>query len=249
VDQTAHPGQHPLAPSRHRRPNRRHQRRRDRLIHTSGSGGGQDPTKLSLTGIDVGQAVIAGLAVFAISDEYGTGTIRTTLTALPRRTLVLAAKATNVAGLAVLAGLLAVAGGLTAGHFLLPAGGLDPAHGYPLVSINHADTLRAGLGSVAYLALVALLSLGIATAIRDTAVSIGVVLALLYLPPLLAQAVSDPLRRHLQQIAPMSAGNAIQATTNVRSLPISPWAGLAVLAGWAATTLLIGGLLMRWRDA
>jgi ABC-2 type transport system permease protein len=49
--------------------------------------------------------------------------------------------------------------------------------------------------------LVALLSLGVATAIRDTAGSIGAVLGLLYLPAILAQAVSDPLRRHLEQIA------------------------------------------------
>ena len=218
-------------------------------IHTNGSGSGQDPTKLSLTGTYLGQAVIAVLAVLAISDEYATGMIRTTLTAMPRRTIVLAAKATNVAGLAVVAGVLAVAGSLTAGHFLLPAGGLKPARGYPLVSIAHASTLRAGLGSVAYLALIALLSLGVATAIRDSAVSIGVVLGLLYLPPLLAHAVSGPLRRHIEQIAPLTAGIAIQATTNLRSLPVSPWAGLGVLTGWAAAWLLIGGLVIWLRDA
>ena len=105
------------------------------------------------------------------------------------------------------------------------------------------------MGSVVYLVLVALLSLGVATAIRDTAVSIGAVLALLYLPPILAQAVSDPLRRHLEQIAPMTAGLAIQATTNLRSLPIAPWAGLGVLAAWAAGALLLGGTLLRLRDA
>ncbi len=37
--------------------------------------------------------------------------------------------------------------------------------------------------------------------------------------------VSDPLRRHLDQIAPMTAGLAIQATTNLRSLPLAPWEG------------------------
>ncbi len=71
--------------------------------------------------------------------------------------------------------------------------------------------------------------------------SIGAVLALLYLPPLLAQAVSDPLRRHIQQIAPMTAGLAIQATLNMPNLPIAPWAGLGVLAAWAAASLLVAG--------
>jgi len=213
------------------------------------SGSGQDPTKLSLTGIYLGQTVIAVLAVLAISEEYGTGMIRATLSAMPRRLVLLAAKATNVAGLALVAGLVAVAGCLFAGRLVLPNNGLNPAHGYDLVSIGHAATLRAAAGSVLYIALIALLSLGLATAIRDTAVSIGAVLGLLYLPPILAQAVNDPLRRHLLQIAPMTAGLAIQATTNVGSLPIAPWAGLGVLAAWAGASLLIGGMLFRLRDA
>ena len=101
-----------------------------------------------------------------------------------------------------------------------------------------------------YLALIALLSLGVATAVRDSAVAIGIVLGLLYLFPILAALVTDPsLKRHLQQIAPMTAGLAIQATTDLRRLPIGPWAGLGVLAAWAAAALLAGGLLLRRRDA
>jgi ABC-2 type transport system permease protein len=210
---------------------------------------GQDPTKLSLIGISLGQAVIAVIAVLAMSEEYASGMIHATLTAVPRRLVLLASKAANLAGLALLAGIVAVAGSLLAGRLMLPAAGLNPAHGYPLVSISRAPTMRAAAGSVLYLALIAVFSLGVATAIRDTAVSIGVVLGLLYLPPILAQAVTDPLRRHLLQIAPMSAGLAIQATTNLHTLPIAPWAGLGVLATWAIASLLFGGLLLRLRDA
>jgi ABC-2 type transport system permease protein len=47
----------------------------------------------------------------------------------------------------------------------------------------------------------------------------------------------------------MQAGLAIEATTGLRSLPIGPWAGLGVLAAWAAAALLGGGLMLRWRDA
>jgi ABC-2 type transport system permease protein len=81
-------------------------------------------------------------------------------------------------------------------------------------------------------------------------VAIGLVLGLLYLFPIVAGVVSDPyVRRHLQQIGPMTAGLEIQATTGLRSLPLSPWAGLGVLAAWAAGALLAGGLLLRLRDA
>jgi ABC-2 type transport system permease protein len=209
-----------------------------------------DPTKLSLTGIYVGQAVIAVLTVLAISEEYGTGMIRTSLAAVPRRVNMLAAKAATLAGLTVPVGLAAAAGCLIVGRLLLPDAGLNPAHGYALISPDHASTLRAAAGTVIYLVLIGLLALGIATIIRDTAASIGAVFGLLYLPPIAAQLIQDPTwRRHIQQVAPMTAGLAVQATRNLNNLPIAPWAGLGVLAAWAAATLLAAVLLLRLRDA
>jgi ABC-2 type transport system permease protein len=110
--------------------------------------------------------------------------------------------------------------------------------------------IRAGVGSVLYLALIALLSLGAATALREAATAIGVVLGLLYLFPIIAAvAGSTDLARHIEQLGPMTAGLAIQATTGLNSLPISPWAGLAVLAAWAGGALALGGLLLRQLDA
>jgi ABC-2 type transport system permease protein len=110
--------------------------------------------------------------------------------------------------------------------------------------------LRAAVGSVLYLALIGLLSLGIATAVRDSATAIGIVLGLLYLFPIIAAVVADPTwYRHLQQVGPMTAGLAIQATINLHSQPIGPWVGFGVLAAWAAGALLVGGMVLRLRDA
>jgi ABC-2 type transport system permease protein len=210
----------------------------------------QDPAKLSLTGIQLGQALVATLAVLAVSGEYRTGMIRVTLAAMPRRPAVLAAKAVILTGVVLAAGTIAVLGCLLASRLLLPGNGLTPARGALLLSVADGPTLRAAAGSVLYLVLVALLSLGAATAVRDAATAIGVVLGLLYLFPILAQLASDPhWQRHLQQLGPMTAGLAVQATTNLRGLPIGPWAGLGVLAAWAAAALLAGGLLLRLRDA
>ena len=209
-----------------------------------------DPAKLSLTGVQFGQAIVAVLAVLAITSEYSTGMIRVTLTAMPRRTTVLAAKAGLLAGLVLAAGALAAAGSVLAGRLILPGHGFTPAHGFALLSLANATVLRAAAGSVLYLALIALLSLGISTMVRDSAVAIGIVLALLYLFPIVANVVTnEQWHRHLEQIGPMTAGLAIQATTGLSSLPISPWAGLGVLAAWAAGAMLAGGLVLRLRDA
>jgi ABC-2 type transport system permease protein len=209
-----------------------------------------DPAKISLTGIYLGQAVVAVLAVLAVSGEYGTGMIRLTLSAMPRRLTVLAAKAVVLGGLILVTGTIAVLPSLLAGRLILPGHGIGPSHGYPALSPGDGPVLRAALGSVLYLVLVALLSIGAATAVREAAASIGVVLGLLYLFPIIAAVAGSPdLARRIQQVGPMTAGLAIQATTGLNSLPISPWAGLGVLAAWAAGALLLGGLLLRLRDA
>jgi ABC-2 type transport system permease protein len=218
---------------------------------TCPAGGCQvDPAKVSLTGIYFGQTIVAILATAAISGEYSTGMIRLTLTATPRRWLVLAAK-TAVVGTATLAtGAVAVLASVLAGRLLLDQHGIDPAHGYQALSLANGTVLRAAAGSALYLALIALLGLGVATAVRDSAVSIGVVLGLLYLFPIVAGVVGDAdWKRHLDQISPMTAGMYIQATTDLRSLPLAPWQGLGVLAAWAAGALLAGGLLLGLRDA
>lgn len=200
---------------------------------------GGDPAKSALTGVALGQAIVAVLGVAAVSGEYGTGMIRTTFTALPRRTAVLAAKAAVVTGLVLAAGAVAVAGSVLAGRALLPGG-------LPL----DGPVLRAAAGSVLYLGLIALLSVGVATVVRDAAAATGLVLGLLYLTPIVATLVSDPIwHTRLQKLSPMTAGLAIQSTVDIEALPIGPWAGLGVLALWSAAALLAGALTLRLRDA
>jgi ABC-2 type transport system permease protein len=203
-----------------------------------------DTAKLSLTGVQVGQAIVAILAVQAVGGEYSSGMIRTTLSAIPRRSTVLAAKGATVAVPVLATAAVAVLGSLLATRLLLPGRGL------PAMSLSDGAVLRAAAGSVLYLALIALLSLGLAAAVRDTGAAIGLVLGLLYLFPILAEAAANPhWQRRLEQIAPMNAGLEIQATRNLHSLPISPCGGLGVLAAWTAAALLAGGLRLRLRDA
>jgi ABC-2 type transport system permease protein len=216
-------------------------------ISCPGGGCQVDPAKVSLTGIYLGQAIVA---IVAVSGEYSTGMIRLTLAATPRRWQVLAAKAAVVGTATLVTGAVAVLASVLAGRLLLDGHGIDAAHGYAAFSLASGPVLRAAAGSVLYLALIALLSLGIASAVRDSAVAIGVVLGLLYLFPIIAGVIGDAdWKRHLEQISPMVAGMYIQATTDLRSLPLTPWQGLGVLATWAAGALLAGGLLLHLRDA
>jgi ABC-2 type transport system permease protein len=208
---------------------------------------GIDPATVSLTGIYPGQAVAAVAGVLAIGNEYSTGMIRLSLIAMPRRLTWFFAKATVLAAPVLTAAALAVAGAALAGRLILPGNGFTPAHGYP--SLTSATDFRAAVGAVLYLTLIALLSLGLAAAVRDSAAAIGLVLGVLYLFPLAAAVVSNPtLARHLDQIGPLPAGLDAQATIGVHSLPLTPWQGLGIVALWTAGALLLGALALKLRD-
>ncbi len=208
-----------------------------------------DTVKLSLTGIQVGQAVVAILAVLPFCNEYSTGMIRVTLAAIPRRPTVLAAKFSTLAGLVLVAGVFAVLGSLVAGLIILPRHGFTTGRGFTELSLTHGPTLRAAVGSVLYFLLIAALAMGIAAMVRDSAVSIGVALGVLYVFPVLTSFIGNQTwHNRVERYTPM-AGLNIQATTGLRSLAIGPWCGLGVLAVWALAALLAGGLAVRFRDA
>jgi ABC-2 type transport system permease protein len=210
----------------------------------------QDQVKISLVGVQAGQAVVAVLGVLIITGGYSSGMIRSTLAAIPRRWPMLAAKATVLTGMVLLAGTVAVLGSLMLARLTLPGNGFTATNGFAVLSLTDPQTLRATAGSILYLALIGLLSLGMATLIRDTAVAVGVVLGLLYLFPILIQVVGDPdWKRRLEQIAPTNAGLGIQSTVDLQSLAISPWMGMGVLAAWATTAMVAAAVMLRWRDA
>ncbi|MFC4911580.1 ABC transporter permease [Actinomadura gamaensis] len=200
--------------------------------------GPQDGPKSALGGVQYGQATMVVLACLAIGAEYGTRTIVPTLTVMPRRLRVFAAKSLVVTGFAAVVGTLGTVASLFAGRLAMP------------LSLTDGATLRAAAGTVLYLMLVALLSLGLATALRDSGVAIITVLSVLYAVPILTRLVSsDTWKRRLEKYAPMKAGLSVQVTKNLSALPLSPWHGLGVLALYAAACLLLGATLFRLRDA
>jgi ABC-2 type transport system permease protein len=209
-----------------------------------------DTTKASLTGVLLGQAIVAVLAVLVVGGEYGTGMIRITITAMPRRLVMLTAKAITLTAVVLTASVVSVVGSLVAGRLFLPHNGFTHAADFVPLAGYYGPTVRAAVGSVLYLALVGLFSLGVATAVRDSGVAITVMLGLIYVIPLFGGVLLGKHWQHLfGRYAPTDAGLAIQATKDLAAQPIGPWAGLGVLAVWTAAALLIGSLLLRRRDA
>jgi ABC-2 type transport system permease protein len=203
-----------------------------------------DPARTGLIGVQLGQAVVVTLGVLLLGGEYGSGLIAVSLAATPRRTALLLAKAANLITLTAVAGAVGVLGSYVVSRLLLPR------RGYHLGSLSDPVVLRAVGGSLLYLILVSLLGLGLAAMVREPATAIGLALGLLYVFPLITSVVTEKhWKRHLEQIQPMGAGLNIQATINLHGLVLSPWAGLGVLAAWAAGALVVGWLMLVGRDA
>jgi ABC-2 type transport system permease protein len=211
------------------------------------AGCGQDPAAISLTGVYLGQAVAALAGVLVLGGEYGTGMIAVTLTAIPRRGRLLAAKTLVLAGPLLAASVLAAGAALLAGRLVLPGHGFTAARGFDLAG---GPAWRAACCAGLDLTLVGVLGLGVAAVVRDSAVATGIVFGLLYLFPVAAGLAGDAaVQRRLQQIGPLSAGMDSMVTAGMRAAPLTPWQGLGVVALWAAGAVVAGCVLLRLRDA
>jgi ABC-2 type transport system permease protein len=220
-------------------------------VNTSGKApgdSGEDVMMLSLGGVLFGQFAVVTLAVVAITTEHATGTIRATFAANPRRHAVLGAKAAIVAATVLAVGLVGSLLAFLAAQPILHGNGFVELNGYTALSLGDGQSLRAVGGSAVYLALIALFSLGVGAILRHTGAAITTVLALMFVPLILSGMLSESARETVQQIAPMTAGICIQ-TMPGHGAPLSPGAGIAVLAAWAAAAMLGALWLIGRRDA
>jgi len=200
-----------------------------------------DPTQTSLIGISFAQLVIGILGVLVVSAEYGTGTIRATLSATPRRPMVLMAKAAVFAGVTFVVAEIVSFIAYFVGQALLTAPAIHTTLGDP-------GALRAVFGAGLYICVLGLFALGLATIIRHTAGAISAFVATLLVLPIIVSALPSSLAHSIQRFLPANIGNSITAL-HPGANAFSAWPGLLLLCAYAASALVIGGVLLVRRDA
>lgn len=206
---------------------------------------------------DLGALIVSVLGVLVIAGEYGTGMVRSTLVAVPRRVPVLFGKmivlavTTFVVSAAALAITVPISTALLSGN--------DVA-----VDLSDAQYWIALLGAAGYLVAVALIALCLGVIIRNSAGGIAVALGLLLAAPLvLGLMLGLAPQAWLENVAmllPSNAGSILfgypaeqswvnPAETVDRSGWITePWQGGAVLAVWVIGLLAAAGVLFKRRD-
>jgi ABC-2 type transport system permease protein len=212
-----------------------------RGIHRRGPGAHSfDPTNQSLTGLALGSLVIGVLGVLAITGEYGSGTIRASLAATPRRPLLLAAKTLVIGTVSLVVGEVLAFACFFIGRAILSGNA-------PVASLGQPGVLRALLLSGAYLALLGVFGLGLGVIIRNSAGAIAAYAGSIFL----VQALLQPLNAYGNpaRFAPEAIlANSVAAVVP-QSNQLSASGGFLLMVVYCAVVLGLGTVLLVRRDA
>jgi hypothetical protein len=201
------------------------------------SGGTFDAAGISLLGVWFGQITFAVIGVLTMTSEYTTGSIRTTLAAVPRRGILLAAK---LAAVGLIVSVIGMAISLTA--FLTGQAVLAGQH--RAVGLADPGSARAVLGAGGYLTAMGLLGVALGALLRHTVAAVLAVLALGVGPTLLGALFPAWVRDHVLYYLPGPSGNRIMATD-----PAPAAVDYVALGTWVAVLALLAFVAIHRRDA
>lgn len=208
--------------------------------------------QVATLGILFSQLVAAVLGALMITGEYGTGMIRSTLAAVPKRLPALLAKAVVFAVVTFIVGLVSILGTALVTAPILAGNGID-------TDFSDGKTWFAFIGGAGYLALVGLIALFLGTIIRNSAGGIAAALGLVFVAPIVFQILVGVTRavwaQNMLEFLPSSAGGrmysyvtgAVPAVKDV--VILDPFQGFLVVAAWAIVLFAIAATLLKRRDA
>jgi ABC-2 type transport system permease protein len=198
-----------------------------------------DVTNHLLVGISLGFLVTGVVGALVMSSEYSSGLIRGTLAAVPRRGLLLGAKAAVFGAVALVVGELAAFLSFFVGSVAMPGD-------LPSPSLTDLASLRAVLLAGVAFSLIGLMGLGLATLVRHTAASIAILVGGVYVVAQVLGGLFTAIRGYV----PISlVANSLSAAKAPQDGAPNPWIGLAVLSLYAALALGAGAWRLLRQDA
>ena len=200
-----------------------------------------DAVRVSLGGSHLSQVAFGVLGVLIITGEYSSGMIRVTFSAVPRRRVLLGAKAAVFAAIGLVVGIIVSFAAYFVFEGLLTGDRLRSSVGDPGV-------VRALIGGGLYLAVLGLLGLGLGAIIRSSAGAIATLFTLLFIPQVLVELLPEAWKTSIGRYLPMEAGDQIFSQHHEAGA-LSPWWGFAVFALYALAALAAAFVLINRRDA
>ena len=204
-------------------------------------------TAISLVGLLIGQLIIVVLGALAITSEYSTGMIRTSLTSMPRRGTWFAAKGLVFAVVALVTGLVTSFTAFFVGQAILATQHVN-------VTIGQHAVLAQVIGGGLFLAATGLLAFGIGAMLRHSAGAIATGIGLMFVVLILSNFLPSPPSGWFGQAdfdkwIPFYAGSHLWQNQMIGVNPFSPWVGFGVFCAYAAAAVIGGLVLFLRRDA
>ncbi|MFJ9517475.1 ABC transporter permease [Kitasatospora sp. NPDC101801] len=189
----------------------------------------EDPSIGVFYGFNFGQVALACFGILLMGQEYNSGTIRSSLTAVPRRGLLYGGKLLVGSGVGLLAGLLVTGGSLLA---------VDSTLG---VDLTAPGTVRSLIAGVLYCPLLVLICLGVTSMLRNLTAAMGLLTPTVFLGTIMLSAI--PGVRDVAQFLPDRAGQYALRQQPDPNVWYGHWTGLLIMAAWAALAVWGG-----WRS-
>jgi ABC-2 type transport system permease protein len=199
------------------------------------------PLSVSLAGVNFAQLALGVLGVLAITGEYSTGMIRSSLAAVPRRLPVLWGKA-------LVFGATALAVSLPATFIVFWVGQAILSGQHINVAIGHPGVFRALIGAPLFLTAMGLFGLALGAILRSTAGGIAALAGIVFVLPPIVGLLPTSVSNSIDPYLPSNAGGAIWTITPDPGT-LAPWAGFGIFCAYVAVAMAIAAVLLIRRDA
>jgi ABC-2 type transport system permease protein len=203
---------------------------------------GESAASFVTWGMMIAQVTAIVLGTLVATSEYGTGMIRATLSATPRRGAVLAAKALVISSTLFVVGTVTAFAGYFAGNWFLDREGVG-------LALSDEGVLRALFGSGLYMAGLGLFAAALGLLVRHTAAVLSAVLGLVFVVGQMAWLLPGTWGEWIAKVMPGNSGAAVATPVSFNRNLLGPWTGFAVFAGEIAVLLVVALLAFRRRDA
>ncbi|WP_317790979.1 ABC transporter permease subunit [Actinoplanes sichuanensis] len=197
-----------------------------------------DPIGSGLSSVRLGLLALVIFGVLTVTTEYTSGTIRSSLAAVPRRGTFFASKVAAGSLVALAASTVVVIATFAATQVML---------GEHAVSLSDDGVLRAIVGGIVYTTLLCVFAMGLAAVLRSSALTIGLLFPLFFMISTILTSI--PKVGQVAQFLPDVAGGQILYREPQGDTILNGWTGLAVLVAWTVAALAAGYLAVRRRDA
>jgi ABC-2 type transport system permease protein len=208
----------------------------------AGNDADESPLSFVTWGLMFAQITAIVLGTLVVTSEYGTGMIRATLAATPRRGSVLAAKALVLSGTLFVVGTITAFAGYLGGNWFLDREGIG-------IALSDEGVLRAMFGSGLYVAGLGLFAAAVGLLIRHTAAALSIVLALVFVVGNMAFLLPGTWGEWTAKLMPGNAGSGVATPVSFNPDLLDPWVGFAVFTAEVACLLVIAYAAFRRRDA